>query len=76
MSDKAENHTVKLLQEMRQEMRERFDKVDERFSKLDVRFDDVDTRIDGLTHIITLMAGHSYNLDARVERLEGGTISD
>ncbi|NOX72466.1 MAG: hypothetical protein GXP03_02175 [Alphaproteobacteria bacterium] len=63
MSDKTENHTIKLLQEMRQEINERFDAVSE-------RFDDVDLRIDGLTHIMTLMAGHSHDLDERVERLE------
>ncbi len=63
MSDDTENHTIKLLQEMRQEMRERFDQVDEQFR-------DVNARIDGITHIMTLMAGHSHNLDERVERIE------
>jgi len=56
MSDKTENHTIKLLQEMRQEINE--------------QFSDVNIRIDGLTHILTLMAGHSHDLDERVERLE------
>ncbi|GEM_PF-581560 len=69
MPDKTENHTIKLLQELRLEIRDRFDKVDE-------RFDDVDARIDGLTHIVTLMAGHSHNLDARVERLENASMPE
>mgnify|MGYP002865778467 CR=1 FL=1 len=56
MANDAENHTVKLLQEMRKEIGE--------------RFDDVDTRIDGLTHIITLMAGYSHDIDKRVSELE------
>jgi hypothetical protein len=56
MSDKAENNTIKLLQEMRQEISE--------------QFDDVNIRIDGLAHILTLMAGHSDDLGGRVERLE------
>ncbi|MGB7241737.1 MAG: hypothetical protein WBC93_06610 [Sulfitobacter sp.] len=59
MADDSGNHTIKLLQEMRTELRG--------------RFDDVDTRIDGLTHIMTLMAGHSHDLDARVETLEKGS---
>lgn len=77
MADNAENHTIKLLQEMRKEMRERFDTVDERFDGVDERFDGVDgrfdgvdARIDGLTHILTLMAGHSRGLDARLTTLE------
>ena len=63
MAETPENHTIALLQEMRREMRERFDAVDE-------RFDGVDARIDGVTHILTLMAGHSHDLDRRVEALE------
>ncbi len=58
MADETENHTIKLIQEMRAEMRE--------------RFDDVGTRIDGLTHIMTLMAGHSHDLDERIGVLEHG----
>ena len=56
MSDNTENHTIMLLQEMRKEMR--------------TGFDDVNTRIDGVTHILTLMAGYSHDLDRRVETLE------
>jgi len=63
MAETPDNHTIALLQEMRREMRERFDAIDE-------RFDGVDARIDGVTHILTLMAGHSHDLDRRVEALE------
>ncbi|MGX0876240.1 hypothetical protein ACSSV4_000915 [Roseovarius sp. MBR-154] len=70
MAETPDNHTIALLQEMRREMRERFDTVDERFDAVDERFDGVDARIDGLTHILTLMAGHSHDLDRRVEALE------
>jgi hypothetical protein len=58
MPDAPENHTIRLLQEMRAEMRK--------------GFEDVNTRIDGLTHILTLLAAHSHTLDERVEKLEGG----
>ena len=77
MADTPDNHTVALLQEMRREMRERFDAIDTRFDGIDSRFDGVDdrfdgvdARIDGLTHIMTLMAAHSHDLDARVSTLE------
>jgi hypothetical protein len=62
---------------MRREMRERFDAMDVRFAAIDsrfdgiaTRFDGVDARIDGLTHILTLMAAHSHDLDTRVSTLE------
>jgi archaellum component FlaC len=77
MAETPDNHTIALLQEMRREMRERFDAIDERFDAIDERFDaiderfdGVDARIDGVTHILTLMAGHSHDLDRRVEALE------
>ena len=56
MPDTPENHTIRLLQEMRADLRK--------------GFDDVNTRIDGLTHILTLMAAHSHTLDERIEKLE------
>ena len=63
MAETPENHTIALLQDMRREMRERFDAIDR-------RFDEVDARIDGVTHIMTLIAGHQYALETRVETLE------
>ena len=77
MAETPENHTIALLQDMRHEMRERFDEIDrrfehinQRFDEIDERFDGVDARIDGVTHIMTLIAGHQYALEARVETLE------
>lgn len=52
----TENHTIKLLQEMRQEIREQFEQTN--------------TRLDGLTHIVTLLAGHSHDLEERTSALE------
>lgn len=63
MTDNADNHTVRLLQEMRKEMRQ--------------GFEDMNTRIDGLTHIMTMLAGHIHQHDERLEKLENqdtGTI--
>ncbi|MAN99794.1 hypothetical protein [uncultured Roseovarius sp.] len=70
MAKTPDNHTVALLQEMRREMRERFDAIDTRFDGIESRFDGVDARINGLTHILTLMAAHSHDLDTRVSTME------
>lgn len=55
MSD-AENHTIRLLQEMRKEMHE--------------GFENVNIRIDGITHILTLLAGNLHHHADRIEALE------
>jgi len=57
MSEDIENHTIRLLQEMRAEMCAGFDKVDARFSELDARFDEVDLKIDGNTILLNMVAG-------------------
>lgn len=63
MSENAENHTIKLLQEMRKEITQRFDGIDQQFS-------DVNTRIDGLTHIVTLLAANMGGHENRIIDLE------
>ncbi len=70
MSENTESHTIKLLQEMRREMREGFAEMNARFSDVDARFDDVNTRIDGMTHMMTLLAGHSHNMEERLTEVE------
>ena len=68
MSDVAESHTIRLLQEMRHiraEVREGLNHVNE-------RFDEVTTQIGGVTHMITLLAVHSSMLEDRVTVLEEG----
>ncbi len=60
MADDTENHTIKLLQEMRREINDSFQSVNE-------RFDEVDLRIDGLTYIVTMLAG---NMGGHTERLD------
>lgn len=57
MADETENHTIRLLQEMRAEMRQ--------------GFEDVNLRIDGLTHILVTLAGHIHQHDERIDRIEG-----
>ena len=56
MADDVENHTVKLLQEMRAEIRE--------------QFEEVNTKIAGLTHMTMLLASNMGGHDARLDDLE------
>lgn len=80
MTDGPENHTIRLLRELRDEMRvefamvgKRFEKVDARFDEMDRRFDAVNLRIDGVTNILTLLAGQSHEHEARISKLEQET---
>ena len=63
MPENTENHMIKLLQEMRKEM-----KIG--FADVHARFDDVNTRIDGLTHIVTLLAANMGGHENRIIDLE------
>jgi hypothetical protein len=56
MAEDADNHTIRLLQEMRKEMRD--------------SFENVNIRIDGLTHILTLLAGNMAHHEERIDKLE------
>lgn len=59
MADEPENHTIRLLKEMREEIRG--------------GFANVNLQIDGLTHILTLLAGRSHDHEERIEKLETET---
>ena len=63
MADDAENHTIKLLREMRQEMQDSRAEMNE-------RFDDVNLRIDGLTYIVTMLAGNMGGHAQRLDQME------
>jgi len=56
MADETENLTIRLLREMRNDMQE--------------MREDLATRMDGITHIMTLLAGHSHDLEERVSKIE------
>ena len=55
MADEPENHALRLLGEMRQEMRE--------------GFEGMGARIDGLTHSVTMLASYSHGLEERLTRI-------
>jgi hypothetical protein len=78
MADEPENHTIRLLRELRDEMRvefamvrKQFEMVDHQFEKVDERFDDMGLRIDGLAHMLMLHAGRSHDHEERIGKLEG-----
>ena len=70
MADETDNHTIKLLQEMRSEMREMRAEAREMRAETREGLDDVNTRIDGLSHIVTLLAGNMGGHEQRIEDLE------
>ena len=63
MVDEPENHTIRLLRELREQMQAGFEEMRAGFA-------DVNLRIDGLTHILTLLAGRSHDHEERITRLE------
>jgi hypothetical protein len=64
MSETSENHTVRLLQEMRKDMQDLR-------SEMNAGFDNVNIRMDGIAHILTLLAGNLAHHDDRIAALEG-----
>ena len=70
MADEPENHTIRLLQEMRAELAGLRAETRDGFASVREEFANVNLRIDGLTHIITLLAGRSHDHEERIARLE------
>ena len=70
MADEAENLTLRVLQELREKMRARLDKVDGNISDLGERFTDLTQRVDGNTLTFNLVAGIVYDHEQRIEKLE------
>ncbi len=63
MAEDTDNHTLRLLQEMRTEMREMRDDLSE-------RLEDVSTRLDGNTLILNMVAGIVHDHEKRIDTLE------
>lgn len=71
MADEPENHTIRLLQEMRVEMAAMRTEMHEEFARVHEDLANVNLRIDGVTHILTLLAGRSHDHEERITTLEG-----
>lgn len=70
MADDFENHTLRLLQEMRSEMRDRFAGIEQRFTGVEQRLDGIEQRIDGNTLILNMLAGLIHDHEQRIEAVE------
>lgn len=70
MSDNTEDHTIRLLQEMRAEVQET--RVEMREMRTGVRagFESMSTRMDGMTHILVMLAAELHRHEERIEKLE------
>lgn len=66
----TEGDILRLLEEMRSDIRSGFEAVDQRFEVVTERLDGIDTRIDGLTYIVTLLAAKFHNIEERLNYLE------
>jgi chromosome segregation ATPase len=74
MADDVENHTLRLLQEMRTEMRDGFARVDQRLTAVEQRLTGVEQRLDGVEQ---RLGGVEQRLTGSEQRLGGleGTMS-
>ena len=70
MADDPENHTVRLLQEMRAEMREMRTEVAGVRAEMREGFEDLTTRLNGNTLALNMMMGLLHNHEQRLEKLE------
>ena len=70
MADEPESLTIRLLQEMRTDMREMRDDLTKRVDDLSTRVDDLSTRVDGNAVILNMLAGMWHSQDERISKLE------
>lgn len=62
-------HFERRIDDLKQEVGERFDKVDERFDKLDGRFDKLDKRFDKLIERFDKLIERFKSLEGRMTRI-------
>ena len=70
MAGEPKNLTIRILQEMRDELRARFEGIDRKRQVIDQRCDDMTQRFDGNTLTFDLVAGVTYDLEQRIDMLE------
>ncbi len=68
MSEETENHTIRLLQEMRLQI----ERTNTRIEEMRDQITDVIQRIDGNTLVFNLVAGVVHDHEERIVTLEGG----
>ena len=70
MTDEIENHTIRLLQEMRGQIEGLAAEVRSRFDAMEERFTDQGQRTDGNTLVFNLVAGVVHQHEERITDLE------
>jgi hypothetical protein len=74
MTEEPHNHTIRLLQDMRQDMAQRFDALERGQRELSDALSDLRMRVDGNTLILNFLAGmigdHARRLDALEDKAE------
>ena len=70
MADEPESLTLRLLHEMRAEMRETRSEVLSRFAAIDERLKDVTQRVNGVAVVMSSVAGITHDHEERIEQLE------
>ena len=70
MPKEAENHTLRLLQEMREENREFYNTMQAFREETGERLDGLEAAVSGLAYIVAQGRGEFESLQDRVERIE------
>ncbi len=70
MADETENHTLRLLQEMRSEMRERFEEARQERQEMRDQLDSIQAAVGGVAYIQADQRLQFEALATRVQRLE------
>lgn len=70
MPDEVDNHTIRLLQEMRQEAREANESLSARIDGVAEQLDGLTLRLDGNTVILNMLAGLLHDHEEPIGSLE------
>lgn len=70
--DEPENLTIRLLQEIRAEMRAGFDRVDQKIGRLSEQMRDIKRSGDGNSLLLAGLAGYIRDHEDRIDALENG----
>ena len=72
MAEQNSSPGVRVLQEIRDELQDLSAEIREGREFGETRFGAVEAKLTGLTHIVTLLAAHSHEMERRVDRATGG----
>lgn len=70
MAEELENLTLRLLQELRTEMREMRSELNDRCSDIDERLEGLTLRVDGNTVMFSMLGGLVHRHEERLDKIE------